>query len=108
VSDSQPSEVLFVRRGAKSHPVRRGSAGRCQPIDPFLVLPAVPSNRDYQGGFASGLMLKDLKLAQTAAQSAGAATPLSAEAERLYALFVARGYAGLDFSGIIRMLRGEL
>jgi 3-hydroxyisobutyrate dehydrogenase len=53
-------------------------------------------------------MLKDLKLAQSAAQSAGATTPLGAEATQLYSLFSAKGHAGLDFSGIIRMLRGEL
>ncbi|HSZ74573.1 MAG TPA: 3-hydroxyisobutyrate dehydrogenase [Rhizomicrobium sp.] len=71
-------------------------------------VPAAPSNRDYAGGFATALMLKDLKLAQGAAQNAGAATPLGAEAARLYALFAAAGHANLDFSGIIRLLRGEL
>jgi 3-hydroxyisobutyrate dehydrogenase len=52
-------------------------------------------------------MLKDLKLAQEAAQAAGAATPLGAEAAQLYALFNARGGAGSDFSGIINFLRGD-
>jgi 3-hydroxyisobutyrate dehydrogenase len=52
-------------------------------------------------------MLKDLKLAQEAAQSAGAVTPLGAEATQLYALFNAQGHGGTDFSGIIRFLRGE-
>jgi 3-hydroxyisobutyrate dehydrogenase len=70
-------------------------------------VPTSPSNRDYQGGFATALMLKDLKLSQAAAQSAGAATPLGAEAAQLYALFAAKGQGGTDFSGIIRMLRGE-
>ncbi len=70
-------------------------------------VPTSPSNRDYQGGFATALMLKDLKLSQAAAQSAGAATPLGAEAAQLYALFAAKGQGGVDFSGIIRMLRGE-
>ncbi|MEJ0041745.1 MAG: NAD-binding protein [Rhizomicrobium sp.] len=51
-------------------------------------------------------MLKDLKLAQAAAAGAGAATPLGAEAAQLYALFAAQGHAGVDFSGIIKMLRG--
>ena len=52
-------------------------------------------------------MLKDLKLAQEAAQSAGAATPLGAEAAQLYALFNAQGGAGIDFSGIINFIRGN-
>jgi 3-hydroxyisobutyrate dehydrogenase len=70
-------------------------------------VPTSPSNRDYQGGFATALMLKDLKLSQAAAQSAGATTPLGAEAAQLYSLFAAKGQGGVDFSGIIRMLRGE-
>lgn len=70
-------------------------------------VPTAPSNRDYAGGFATALMLKDLKLAQTAAQSVNANTPLGAEAAQLYSLFAAAGNAGIDFSGIIRMLRGK-
>ena len=70
-------------------------------------VPTAPSNREYTGGFATALMLKDLKLAQTAAQSVGANTPLGAEAAQLYSLFAALGNAGMDFSGIIRMLRGK-
>jgi 3-hydroxyisobutyrate dehydrogenase len=70
-------------------------------------VPTAPSNRDYTGGFATALMLKDLKLAQTAAQSVGANTPLGAEAAQLYSLFAAQGHAGMDFSGIIRMLQGK-
>ena len=69
-------------------------------------VPTAPSNRDYTGGFATALMLKDLKLAQAAAAGAGAATPLGAEAAQLYSLFAAQGNAGVDFSGIIKMLRG--
>jgi 3-hydroxyisobutyrate dehydrogenase len=70
-------------------------------------VPASPANRDYQPGFAAALMLKDLKLAQEAAQSAGAPTPLGAAAAQLYAMMNAQGEGGTDFSGIIRMLRGE-
>ncbi|MBS0274524.1 MAG: 3-hydroxyisobutyrate dehydrogenase [Proteobacteria bacterium] len=70
-------------------------------------VPTAPSNRDYTGGFATALMLKDLKLAQTAAQSVGANTPLGAEAAQLYSLFASQGHAGMDFSGIIRMLQGN-
>src|ERR1700761_7883053 len=70
-------------------------------------VPTAPSNRDYQGGFATALMLKDLKLAQTAAQSVGANTPLGAEAAQLYSLFASLGHSGVDFSGIIQMLRGK-
>lgn len=70
-------------------------------------VPTSPANRDYQPGFAAALMLKDLRLAQEAAASVGAAIPLGAEAAQLYALFVAAGHGGEDFSGVIKFLRGE-
>lgn len=88
------------------------SSGQCWSLTTYCPVPgpvpAAPSNRNYAGGFAAALMLKDLRLAQSAAQSAGATTPLGAEAAQLYSLFAAKGYGGLDFSGVIRMLRGEL
>ncbi len=69
-------------------------------------VPASPANRDYKPGFAASLMLKDLRLAQAAAVSVGATTPLGAEAAQLYALFVAAGHGGDDFSAMINFLRG--
>jgi 3-hydroxyisobutyrate dehydrogenase len=69
-------------------------------------VPNSPANRGYKPGFAAGLMLKDLRLAQEAAASVGATTPLGAEAAQLYALFVAAGHGGDDFSGMINLLRG--
>ncbi len=68
---------------------------------------AAPSNRDYQPGFATAMMLKDLRLAQQAAQTSGANTPLGAQAQELYARFDENGGHDMDFSGIVRMLRGE-
>jgi 3-hydroxyisobutyrate dehydrogenase len=69
-------------------------------------VPASPANRDYKPGFAATLMLKDLRLSQEAAALVGAATPLGAGAAQLYALFVAAGHGGDDFSGVINLLRG--
>ncbi len=69
-------------------------------------VPASPANRGYKPGFAASLMLKDLRLAQEASAGAGASTPLGAEAAPLYALYVAAGHGGDDFSGIINFLRG--
>jgi 3-hydroxyisobutyrate dehydrogenase len=69
-------------------------------------VPASPANRGYKPGFAASLMLKDLRLAEEAAASAGAAIPLGAEAAQLYALFVSAGHGGDDFSGVINFLRG--
>jgi 3-hydroxyisobutyrate dehydrogenase len=71
-------------------------------------VPAAPSNRDYEGGFATAMMLKDLKLAQEAAAKAGAAAPLGAQAEGLYALFERLGGGSKDFSAILQLFRGEV
>jgi 3-hydroxyisobutyrate dehydrogenase len=69
------------------------------------VGPETPADRDYEGGFAAALMLKDLRLAMEAAQSVDAYTPMGAEAEALYARFAeALGGGNKDFSAIIRML----
>ena len=67
-----------------------------------------PSNRDYQPGFAAAMMLKDLRLAQDAAQSARAATPLGAQAMALYGLMESAGQEGLDFSGVMKLINGSL
>lgn len=66
------------------------------------VGPASPADNGYQGGFAAALMLKDLKLAIEAAQSAGATVPMGQRAEELYAAFAEAGNGGMDFSGIIK------
>jgi 3-hydroxyisobutyrate dehydrogenase len=68
------------------------------------VGPETPADHDYEGGFAAALMLKDLKLAEDAAKSVGAYTPMGGEAEELYQRFVDRGGGGKDFSGIIKMI----
>ena len=55
------------------------SSGQCWSVTSYYPwpgpVPAAPSNRGYEGGFATAMMLKDLKLAQDAAAKAGAATP---------------------------------
>lgn len=71
-------------------------------------VPTSPANRDYQPGFATALMLKDMKLSQDAAAASGAQTPLSAKAAEMFAEFESGGNGGVDFSGIIRMIRGEV
>ncbi len=68
------------------------------------VGPETPADRDYQGGFATALMLKDLRLAMEAAASVDADTPMGARAAELYQAFNDAGNGGLDFSAIIRLL----
>mgnify|MGYP000647164541 CR=1 FL=1 len=88
------------------------ASGQCWSLTSYCPwpgpVPAAPSNRDYEGGFAAAMMLKDLKLAQDAAETAGAPTPLGGAAEALYSELVQRGHGGKDFSAILQMLRGQL
>ena len=85
------------------------SSGQCWSLTTYCPVPGPvptsPANRDYKPGFAAALMLKDLKLSQEAAKSAGAETPLGAHAEAIYSLFDGEGHGGDDFSGIINHLR---
>ena len=69
------------------------------------VGPQSPADNDYQGGFATALMLKDLKLAEGAARDAGAETPMGDRSRALYQQFADAGHGGEDFSAIIRTLR---
>jgi 3-hydroxyisobutyrate dehydrogenase len=97
---------------AKFYEISSQSSGQCWSLTSYCPwpgpVPAAPSNRNYEGGFATAMMLKDLKLAQEAAAKAGAAAPLGAQAEGLYAVFDRLGYGGKDFSAILNLFRGEL
>jgi len=85
------------------------ASGQCWSMTSYCPMPGVgpetPADRNYEGGFAAALMLKDLRLAMEAAQSVDAYTPMGAEAEELYTRF-AEGLGGgtRDFSGIIKMI----
>lgn len=87
------------------------ASGQCWSLTNYCPVPgpvpASPANRDYQPGFTAAMMLKDLMLAQQAANAAGASTPLGAEAAQLFSLFVNSGNGAKDFSGIIKMLDGK-
>jgi 3-hydroxyisobutyrate dehydrogenase len=87
------------------------SSGQCWSLTNYCPVPGPvptsPANNNYKAGFASALMLKDLKLAQEAASAAGATTPMGAAAAQLFGLHNAWGEGGADFSGIIHLIRGK-
>lgn len=87
------------------------ASGQCWALTSYCPVPGPvptsPANRDYQAGFTAAMMLKDLRLAQEAAQKNGAATPMGAAAQSLFALYENAGHGAVDFSGIITMLRGD-
>jgi 3-hydroxyisobutyrate dehydrogenase len=86
------------------------SSGQCWSLTTYCPVPGPvptsPANRDYQAGFTAAMMLKDLKLAQDAAKSAGANLRLGADAAKTYTQYVESGEGTRDFSGIIRFIRG--
>ncbi len=88
------------------------ASGQCWSMTSYCPepgpVPNAPSNRDYQAGFAVAMMLKDLDLAAGAASFAGAETPLGTHAREIYAQLAADGHAGLDFSGVMLRLRGDI
>lgn len=85
----------------------RGS-GECWSLTKYCpspnILPDVPSSNDYVPGFTAQMMLKDLRLSQSAANSNSVATPMGATATSLYSLYVNSNHSDEDFSGIIRFL----
>jgi 3-hydroxyisobutyrate dehydrogenase len=107
--------ALAERLGLKAErffDIANKSSGQCWSLSTYCPVPGVgpqtPADRGFEGGFATAMMLKDLKLAQAAAARAGATTPMGAQAEALYALFDKLGFAGKDFSAVIEMFRGQL
>ncbi|MDO9338344.1 MAG: 3-hydroxyisobutyrate dehydrogenase [Caulobacter sp.] len=88
------------------------SSGQCWSLTTYCPWPGpvetAPSNRGYEGGFLTALMLKDLKLAQEAAARAGATTPMGNQAEALYAMFDGLGFGQKDFSAVLQLMRGKL
>ena len=68
------------------------------------VGPASPADRSYEGGFATALMLKDMRLALDAAQTSGAQVPVATLAAERYQAVADAGAAGLDFSALIKTL----
>ncbi|MCP0914722.1 3-hydroxyisobutyrate dehydrogenase [Legionella sp. 27cVA30] len=84
------------------------SSGQCWAMSKYVpvagILENVPANHDYQPGFASAMMLKDLNLSQTCAAAVGVKTPMGAHATELYQQFAEQGNSSLDFSAIIKLL----
>ncbi|WP_369025963.1 3-hydroxyisobutyrate dehydrogenase [Qipengyuania sp. RANM35] len=91
----------------KFYEISSVSSGYNWSLNAYTPLPGVgvqsPADNDYQGGFATALMLKDLRLAMEAAASVDATTVLGSTAAELYERF-AEANGGLDFSAIIKTL----
>lgn len=81
------------------------SSGSCWSVNTYCPVPGVgpesPADNAYTPGFAAELMLKDLRLSQSAAEQVDASTPMGLNATRLYEQFVEREGLGKDFSAML-------
>ena len=91
----------------KFYEISSVSSGYNWSLNAYTPLPGVgvqsPADNDYQGGFATALMLKDLRLAMEAAASVDATTVLGSQAAEIYEAFAEQNGA-LDFSAVIKTL----
>ena len=96
----------------KLYDVVSTSSGSCWSVNTYCPAPGIgpesPADRNYQPGFAADLMLKDLKLARTAADSVNAPTALGKHATEIYETFLENGGKGMDFSAILPYLAKKL
>ncbi len=93
---------------AKLYEVAHSSSGDCFSMTAFCpvpdIVPNAPANRDYQPGFSTDLMLKDMGIALNAARAADLPLELAPVAASLYRRFSEAGHGGLDFSAIYQLL----
>ena len=90
----------------KMYDVVSTSSGYSWSMNAYCPAPGVgpqsPADNGYKPGFASELMLKDLRLSQQAAEAVGADTPMGARAMELYRTFVEEEDGrGKDFSAML-------
>ncbi|XP_034984858.1 3-hydroxyisobutyrate dehydrogenase, mitochondrial isoform X1 [Zootoca vivipara] len=87
------------------------SSGRCWSSDTYNPVPGVmdgvPSANNYQGGFGTTLMAKDLGLAQVSATNTKTPVLLGSLAHQIYRVMCAKGYSQKDFSSVFQFLREE-
>ena len=92
----------------KFYEISSKSTGYCWSLNDYTPAPGIgaasPADNGYQGGFASALMLKDLRLAMAGAEASGATVPLGKHATEIYENFVEAGNGGKDFGAIFTTL----
>ncbi|XP_001640995.2 3-hydroxyisobutyrate dehydrogenase, mitochondrial [Nematostella vectensis] len=105
---------LGIRLGLDAEMIAKiinSSSGRCWSSEVYNPVPGVledvPSSNNYQGGFMTALMTKDLGLAQNASSSTMTATPMGSLAHQIYRIMCIKGYANMDFGSVFKFLRDE-
>lgn len=90
--------------------VMTGATGNCWALHTNCPVPGPvptsPANRNFEPGFATSLMNKDLGLAMDAVAATGSTAPLGSHAAQIYRDFAAE-HGAQDFSAVINLLRGS-
>ena len=91
----------------KFNEIVNSSTGQCWTTSKYNPVPGlmegVPASRDYQGGFQTDLMIKDLGLAIDAARNAGVKQlPVTEFARSQYKRASENGFGSLDFGSIYK------
>jgi 3-hydroxyisobutyrate dehydrogenase len=88
------------------------ASGQCWSMTSYCPVPGVlenvPANKDYEPGFMTTMMLKDLRLGQHAAEAVDAVIPLGGVAAELYEMYANKGFGEKDFSGIINLIASKV
>lgn len=84
------------------------SSGRSNYFETSNPMPGVvatsPASNNFKPGFMAKLMLKDLRLSQSAAQAVGSSTPLGAAATAAFQILIENGHGDLDSSSVIKVI----
>ncbi|XP_042499969.1 probable 3-hydroxyisobutyrate dehydrogenase, mitochondrial isoform X2 [Macadamia integrifolia] len=82
------------------------SSARCWSSDSYNPVPGVmegvPASKNYNGGFSSKLMAKDLKLAVASAEEVRLKCPMTSQAQEIYMSLCKEGHESKDFSSAFR------
>lgn len=71
------------------------------------VIPTAPAANAYAGGFATGLITKDLGIASAVATTTNTPIPLGALTHQVYRTLMAKGLANKDFSVVYDFIKND-
>jgi 3-hydroxyisobutyrate dehydrogenase len=87
------------------------STGRCWSSEVYSPVPDLtpnsPSNKNYDGGFSTGLITKDLGLASNVAVTSNTPIPMGSLAHQIYRTLCAKGLANKDFSVVYDFMKND-
>ena len=93
----------------KFNEIVNSSTGQCWTSSKYNPVPGllenVPASRDYNGGFMTDLMMKDLGLAVDAAKGCGYSVPVTEFSRTQYKRASDMGFGSLDFGCVFKMFK---